>query len=62
MLSSITAFLASGMRFLADWMDAENAPDVKIAKIAQQHQDLKEKIGTAVQAGDIEKVRDILAQ
>ena len=50
------------MRFLADWMDAENAPDVKIAKIAQQHQDLKEKIGTAVQAGDLDKVRDILAQ
>jgi hypothetical protein len=50
------------MRFLADWMDAENAPDVKLSKIAQQHQDLREKIGAAVQEGDIDKVRDLLAQ
>ena len=50
------------MRFLADWMDAENATDVKVAKIAQEHQDLKDKIGVAVQSGDIDKVKDLLAQ
>lgn len=61
-MGSILSGLAAGLRFLADFFDAENSADVKAAKVAQQHQDLKDQIGQAVKDGNIDKVKDLLAQ
>lgn len=61
-IGPIFSFAANALHFLADLLDKENSRSAIAAKAAQQHQDLKDSVNKAVAAGDIDAVRDLVAQ